>query len=204
VNHNLITHLRRKQPDLDVLGKWAYIGNPKTGQKSVVMKTLADRIICYRRGPRNWIRVWDNIIVPNIDNVLFFTFVRNPWDKVVSAFHYLKQRRPNRIGSDWEFTDYVKCKLGVIGTSIDIHFKEQTHSFMFNGKPIKQMFVGRFENIQNDWDKIAKKIDAPPILAHDNKSTHDDYRKYYNKECYDIVKKLYQEEIDLLGYSFGQ
>jgi hypothetical protein len=165
-----------------------------------------DRFITKYRGRRNWEQVWKSVIVPNIDNLVMFTFVRNPWDRILSAFVncQTRARHPkNKIAPIWRFQEYVKEVLGVRGPSANIHFTPQYPTVAFRGEPIPGMFVGRFERLHKDWAKLAPRLGVAPVLPRRNQSKHDHYTTYYDDESREIVRRLYQQEIRFLGYTFG-
>ncbi|NJL76460.1 MAG: sulfotransferase family protein [Saprospiraceae bacterium] len=62
-------------------------------------------------------------------------------------------------------------------------------------------FVGKYENLANDFEHIKKKIGINDSLNHLNKSRDNrDYLKYYNPETIDLVWEAYQEDITLFDY----
>ena len=65
-------------------------------------------------------------------------------------------------------------------------------------------FIGKFENLNEDFLKIANKLNINSDLLHLNKS--DNIRKmyfdYYNQESIDIIADLYKEDIDLFKYDY--
>ena len=195
-----LKYLESLYPDLDARGQWACVGNAKTAQKSIMLGVLYGRQVRHRRGPRNWQAVWDNVFAPRPDDVLWFTFVRNPFDYVVSAFHFLQQR--GEIASQWGFQAYVHEVLGVEGPSVNRHFREQHLTCTFEGESVPGMFVGRFEHLQRDWAYIAGRIGAQHVLPHRSQSTHKRYTEYYDDESREVVEKLYRLDLELLGYTF--
>lgn len=67
-------------------------------------------------------------------------------------------------------------------------------------------YVGRFENMQESWDEIARSINLEPTkLPHVNASKHEKYVVEYEKspELIDIVGKFYAEDLRVFGYRFG-
>jgi len=197
----LTEHLESLAPALDVHGAWACFANPKTASKSIG-EVLDHRQILRHRGPRNWQRFWDEVYAPRIDEVLLFTFVRNPWDKVVSTFHFLQQNK--EIGPYWSFRDYVKQVLKKDGHSVNRHFNPQIDTVAYRRRPIPLMYVGRFENLHEDWARIARMLGESEELPVKNQSRHDRYETYYDDESRDIVASIYSREIKFLKYRFGK
>lgn len=63
----------------------------------------------------------------------------------------------------------------------------------------------RFESIQKDFDEVCKLIGLPQTqLPLRNKSTHDEYFKYYDAESAEAVFNRFKDEISHFGYSFRQ
>lgn len=198
-------HTLAVPPTLDVRGEWVHCSNAKTGSTSINRHALGGRRVDRKNDPLLWQRVWDKSIAPNLGGLTLFTFVRNSWDRVLSAFCFRQQvSTKNTIGPEWRFADYVKQRLAVEGTEIDIHFAPQYDSVCFQGEPIPGMFVGRFERLQDDWATIAKRIGAPPEVPHANATRHAPYTEHYDDTSREIVGLLYKKEIEHLGYQFGK
>jgi hypothetical protein len=138
-----------------------------------------------------------------------FTFVRNPWDRFVSAFHYLKKGGRNNCLHDinagkalknYNFSSFAKDftfqKFNFV------HFAEQ---LFFIGQPNQLNFIGRFENLQQDFNTVCDKIGIPrQQLSHMNKSKHKHYSEYYDDETREIVAEKYARDIEYFGYKFGE
>tara|TARA_B100002019_G_scaffold216392_1_gene188982 strand:- start:1022 stop:1555 length:534 start_codon:yes stop_codon:yes gene_type:complete len=124
-----------------------------------------------------------------------FSFVRNPFDKIVSQYHY------NRSGFGLQnstFKEYVKAWY---------NGKKISNSSQFNLFYLDEKldFIGRFENIQKDFDIICDKIGIPKQeLPHKNKSQHKHYTEYYDDETREIVAEKYAKDIEYFGYKFGE
>jgi len=140
-----------------------------------------------------------------------FTFVRNPWDKVVSQYHYTHGRGEREIkDGDLDFTQWIKLKYGskIIGK---IKHPKRSMPELFlpqinwitdeNGKIIVD-FIGRFENIEKDFLKVCEIIGKEKELPHLRKSNHKPYTYYYNEETREIIRKRFQKDIEIFGYKF--
>jgi len=137
------------------------------------------------------------------DIKLGYTFccVRNPWDRVVSAYHYyLKQ---------YDVTD------GRLGFSADDVTWEQFINREWRdqswGCVNKQQIsyytnvdtILKFENLVKDFYKIQKKFDVYKPLFQANQSYHQDYKHYYtNPRWIDEVALHYKDDILQFNYSF--
>jgi hypothetical protein len=68
-------------------------------------------------------------------------------------------------------------------------------------KGIKMDFIGRFENLQDDFNIIARKLGIDEIeLPHLRKSQRKSFEDYYCKESLKIINRLYKQDFDVFGY----
>lgn len=141
-----------------------------------------------------------------------FTFVRNPWDRVVSAYFFLKQggmteldrRFAERHLSPYsDFDSFVREGLGSGPVRGFFHFRSQLEYLKDRRGGIPIDFIGYFENIQEDFAGIAHRLGVEAELKKEN-VTHKrkPYTEYYTPETIEIVGNLYREDIEALGYTF--
>ena len=121
-----------------------------------------------------------------------FTVVRNPWDKVVSLYHH--RFGPNPAISFSEFVDkYIK-------RSVDWDL------YTIKKEPRCNFYI-RFENLEEDIERVCQILRIPfnkKRIQHyklGNK-IHNHYRDYYDDKTREIVRKVYQREINFFKYTF--
>ena len=142
----------------------------------------------------------------NTDDFFKFSFVRNPWDRAVSAFFYLKKggrKAPydldaQRILKDISFHEFIinLDSLKFLHTKPQMEFIQDIDNFDF---------IGRFESIQEDFNTVCNINNIPQTnLPHNNISKHKHYTEYYDKEVRGIIAEKYAEDIEMFGYKFGE
>jgi hypothetical protein len=70
---------------------------------------------------------------------------------------------------------------------------------------IKVNEILKFENIKEDFSSMIEKHgikNLSPRLPHTNSTSHKPYRDYFNSNTKQIVKKVFEEDCDLLKYVF--
>lgn len=150
-----------------------------------------------------------------IESMFIFTVVRNPYDRIYSAYNFLmsngmspgdEEFRRRVLTNCPSFEHFVMDFLPRDEVRNHVHFVPQSH-FLKGRNGLAQVldFVGRFETLREDFDLIRKHVKPNARLRHSNKtpgSTAADYRQAYSPAMIDRVKELYGESTKLLGYDF--
>jgi len=133
----------------------------------------------------------------NWDNYFKFAFVRNPWDLVVSWHSFERREKSPRFS---EFNKYIENRewrnrqeYSFKGCYDRIHDKDG--SLMVD-------YIGRFENLSHDFNRICKRLGIKAQLPHKCKSEHKHYRTYYNDHTKAIVADEFAKDIKTFGYEF--
>jgi len=147
------------------------------------------------------------IVPPDImKNYFKFAFVRNPWDRLVSAYSYLKTKHDELHGGFEGWLGHVCSRVRSRDYQPGAHHAPQTDYLLHEGAAVLD-FVGRYENLQQDFATVCIRLQAPVgRLPVQNKSSlrTGHYRGYYSPAMAELVAGTYAEEIALLGYSFEE
>jgi hypothetical protein len=160
-----------------------------------------------------------------------FAFVRNPWDWFVSQFFWNwspsptskkawlyrpirayqqyrngRKRRQHlraleRFSSDeiHRTYDHLRQYRGIY--EADSLFQYH-YAYTPDGERLVD-FVGRFENIGEDFARVMQHLGLDEQLPHRNSTSHRDYRSYYTDETAALISDLYAIDIDAFDYSFN-
>lgn len=135
-----------------------------------------------------------------------FAFVRNPWDWQVSVYHFILREPTSStheaVKACGSFSNYLEWVVKTDAPYPKGITKLQSEMITdANGKLLVD-FLGRYESLAADFDRIRDKLGIAERLPHVNKSQHEDYRNYYNDHTRDLVAKHFQTDIALFGYEF--
>lgn len=151
--------------------------------------------------------------VSRMDEYFKFAFVRNPWDRLLSAYSF-----QCRNGKKFDFStfisvsyEYIKEKRFLLsvneydtlkqkyGISL-VHVIPQIN--FIRHKDYELDFVGKFENFKTDLKYILDLFNINCNIPNVNKSKHKHYSKYFTDKMIDMVNEMYKEEIELFDYYF--
>jgi hypothetical protein len=143
-----------------------------------------------------------------------FTFVRNPWDRLVSAFLFLKKGGANKVDKAWteenlsrfeDFNTFVTVWVNRKNVNTWKHFVPQYKFVCEPGDQTPKVdFTGYFERLEDDFKYIQKRLGDNSSLQHLNRTQGErkDYKEYYTQTTKEIVADVYEEDIRIFGYDF--
>jgi hypothetical protein len=134
-----------------------------------------------------------------------FAFVRNPWDWQVSMYHFILKETAHihhQKVKNLSFAEYVRWMIveqkpfarGATRFQKEMLCNEQGEMLVD--------FVGRYENLADDFAYVCKVLNLQTAMPYLNKSQHRSYQSYYDAETRNLIAEHCKEDIDLFGYDF--
>jgi hypothetical protein len=133
-----------------------------------------------------------------------FAFVRNPFDRLVSQYHFMRRRPDLRqligLADDAPFAAYVSR----IQKVAHVQWEEQNR-FVYNDQgDLLVDVIGRFESYEQDAQKVLSRLGLQSgSVPHLNKTPHRPYQEYYDDATRAAVASMFQKDLSLFGYSFA-
>ncbi len=147
----------------------------------------------------------------DFDRYFKFAFVRNPWDRLYSAYRYLMAGGWNDDDRQWaethlsqfdNFHDFVTGWLDASNINKHRHFWPQYYFLCDRHKKILVDYLAYFETINQDFDTICRRLDIDAEIEHRNANPGKDYRLAYDDTTRELVGQVYATDIELFGYTF--
>lgn len=161
--------------------------------------------------------------------VVLFAVVRNPFDRVVSEYHFRRRRFESGEANPHLANLHLPFSRWVIDTYRDGHYRTRAF-FNESGIPFNERnMVGdtllwflpqvgwlerpdgtllttdllRFENLTADWHAFAARHCIASRLDHSNSSPRDaGYRAYYDDETRTVIEEYFSRDLATFGYRF--
>lgn len=158
-----------------------------------------------------------------------FSFVRNPWDRIVSEYKY------RAFQKKFDFKTFLFKHFPTPGFTDSYRHIIPQYEFLFDHEGNQLVdYIGRFENLQQDFNEVCRRLQIEEAtLPHKKKSSENkrnkltakdylktlanvifkkktknnifqSYTEYYDEETKEFVAKLYDKDIRTFKYKFGQ
>ena len=220
-------HLFKKRgPDyplnINIQRQCVFIHIPKNGGTSV------SQALGYTRTSHRTILQYKKIMTPKDFAVYFkFCFTRNPWARFLSLYNYARM-------TESLYHSSTKPEAALYGKHLDYdllrdatlnecahylqegkllhdkscnHWHPQVNWILDSQGKLLADFVGKVENMEQDFNYICDKLCLTSSLSMQNTSSTgprdpDYYRCFFDQETKRIVADYYKDDIDQFNYCF--
>lgn len=142
------------------------------------------------------------------DAMFKFGFVRDPWKRLSSAFHFLKAGGLTDTDRAWAEThlaafedvnDFVQTGLSRPEIATWVHFRPQMY-FLRDPRTKRHGldFTGRFERLEEDFRTVAHRLGQDAALPHFNKTKRA--ATALDARSIEIIGEIYREDAETFGY----
>jgi len=146
-----------------------------------------------------------------------FCVIRNPFDKLVSAFYFFEYQRKNRPAAFEARRQKKKLETfqNIEGNSPVERFRSwirnggsiiDRNKYLIDGRICMDYFI-RFEDLQNGIEHVCSRLEIPfeshkiPKLKSGIRQNEIPLHEYYDAATIKTVRRLYKFEIETFGYS---
>lgn len=159
-----------------------------------------------------------SILGDGFKDAFIFSVVRNPYDRLLSAYTYLK--RPN-ISESWRsiwgqrwtiqcVSKFATFKDFVLGfdesLKRELHFRQQYEFLYLPPNTINVNLLIKFETLSHHWETLKEilKIEEPIPTIKRNETEHLKWQDIYTDEMMKIVAHHYSTDFKVFGYDTGR
>ncbi|MBT6808539.1 MAG: sulfotransferase family 2 domain-containing protein [Flavobacteriales bacterium] len=187
--------------------KIIFVHIPKTAGISVAKAIFGDVSL---EGHRS-IMFYKNLFNEDFSEYFTFSVVRNPWDRLYSAFKFLEKGGINihdrnayeqYLEEYKDFEDFVTNGLNKKMIYEIMHFIPQSEFICSKDGKIDVNYIARFENLKDDISKLSEKINNPIELDHHNSNKKVSYKEIYTSDMIKKVEEIYKMDIINFNYKF--
>lgn len=174
---------------------WLYVRIAKTGSTSI--RRAAGRDAGCGTGTHSSAMRLREQIPATFAKAFKFSFVRNPWDRTVSLYHFR--------GAKGSFDQWVRQNLGNRNRCLGRPGQYiSCWDMLSDGEQILVDYVGRFETLAADWDHVRGVIGTGHrVLARKNVSPkRRPYPGYYTPELVALVGEAFADDVKHFGYTY--
>lgn len=146
-----------------------------------------------------------------------FAFVRNPWDRLYSAYTFMKKGGRHAGDQRWaerhllpydDFESFVEGWVTPENVQLSTHFRPQSDYLLSATGENSVDFIGTFENLISDFNAVKQRLGIDTELLSLNTTKAEptlkkvNFRDHYTPKMRQIVTNVYAKDIGLLNYTF--
>ena len=187
-SHKFIFHHLPKTAGTSITGAGAPYGNQWEG--ALPEQTHGWQVKLHRVGMHTMLR--ELKVIPSYFS---FTFVRNPFDVIASAWDPAVYK---------DFDEFIEKQ---ILTGIEICGRQSQYEHLSSmNETLLVDFVGRYENLAKDFYKVIDAIEVPlmrlPKFNIGKKGKERNYRSFYSTWSREKIEKIFEKDLKNFGYEY--
>lgn len=199
--------------------KTIFVHNQKTGGSSIEQyfeEHVPDaRVILPRH---TYVTQGMGRLGPDWEGNYVFGFVRNPWARLVSWYSMVAERpeegKKNPLFASVRenassFEEFLRNCTGTVEEKIKgvvyqkSFVKNQLDYFTDAEGKVRASCIGRFEHLEEDFQKILEASGLPKFsLELTNSTSKKEYRTFYTNETRQLVANRFAKDIEYFEYEF--
>ncbi|MEA2120514.1 sulfotransferase family 2 domain-containing protein [Halovibrio sp. HP20-50] len=146
-----------------------------------------------------------------------FSFVRNPWDRVLSAYRFAKVGKTNSMGMYRpeqyqipQFDSFERFLFEWLAKQnlekVDFVFQPQSKFIVGKHGHLLTDYIGKVESMDVDIKYVESKLEKTINVGRENTTSDcSDYRsEYVNDDMVELVRSLYSDDISRFNYDFDK
>ena len=161
-------------------------------------------------GGHRSVQEYERIFPPKTFKTYFkFSFVRNPYTRIQSAYYFLKDGGINKYDLAWskkylwqvkDFEDFVLNHLSEDLMYSWHHFIPQLNYLQDESGKIPVDFIGRFENLEKDFKYVSQRVLGYEKILQIRNSSNSEYT-CISDVAKEKIYKLYTQDFESFSYS---
>jgi hypothetical protein len=171
---------------------------PKAQRRKARLKALT---------PRG--RLWKHSTLADIDGVVdldgmfIFTLVRNPWDRMVSYYHWLRVQHFDHPAVKLAKVSDFSGFLNDPATRTALRANPVSRYLTDAAGVLRPALCLRIEHLADDWGPLVAHLGFTPVLPRANESARPrDWRPFYNLADAALIADLSAPDIARFAYTF--
>jgi len=146
-----------------------------------------------------------------------FTFVRNPYDKAISSYEFMKQKKFDAninhdvLNPECTFTHFYKYYFKYYMNNYTLYhsFQSQYVTIKNSASDIQIDYIAKYENINEEIINILNKLNIKNCTKHlhlideqfkSNSTQKSKITSYFTQETLEIINILFHEDFERFGY----